>query len=66
MASAKPVNLTPLIAVALTVMPQVNQALNEGGNITVEDAIDIAATAAKAAARQAGVHDRVVAFTKPD
>lgn len=66
MANAKPVNLTPLIAVALAAVPQINQALNEGGTITVEEAIDIAATAAKEGARQAGIHDRVVALTKPD
>ncbi len=36
------------------------------GDVTVEEAIDIMATAAKATAHQMGIADKVVATTQPE
>lgn len=60
----KPVNLAPLIAVVISAMPKLNAALTNG-EVTVEEAIDIAADMAKASARQAGVSNKVIAVTNP-
>ena len=45
--------------------PTVSQALTDG-NITVNEAIDIAAAAAKEVARQKGIADSVIATTNSE
>ena len=61
----EPINLNPVIAVVLRTMPVINDALADK-NVTVTEAIDIVATAAKETARQMGVQDNVIATTIPE
>ena len=60
-----PINLNPIIAVVTAAAPTVSQALTDG-NITVNEAIDIAAAAAKEVARQKGIADSVIATTNSE
>ena len=60
-----PINLNPIIAVVMAAAPKVSQALTDG-NITVNEAIDIAAAAAKEVARQKGIADSVIATTNSE
>ena len=62
---SKPINLNPLVRLFFTAAPAVNTALQDG-NITVSEAIDIAAATAKAAAHEAGIADKVIATTNAD
>ena len=55
-----PVNINPLLSVMFQTSAKMQQAL-ENGQITVSEAIDIAASAAHATAREMGVADTVIA-----
>jgi len=59
----KPINLNPLLTVWLATAPAVSRAL-EDGDVTVNEAIDIAATAAKACAKAKGISNTVIATIK--
>lgn len=60
-----PMNLNPFMLASFAGMSSLNAALQDK-EVTVEEAIDIVATAAKAAARAGGWADTVIATTKTD
>ena len=58
----KPVNISPVMAVMFRCLPKINEVLSNK-QVTVEEAIDIAAKIAKETAKEAGVADKVIAVT---
>lgn len=62
----RPLNLNPLMATMFAVTPAISKALKDNKAVTVHEAIDIAATAAKTAATSMGIADRPIATTAPE
>ena len=60
----KPINVSPIISVIFQIAPQISTAL-ANKQLTVGEAIDLAAETAHAAAREAGIENTVIAVTKP-
>ena len=63
MAEMKPINVSPIMRVFFATLPKLNTALaNE--KVSVNEAIDLAASIAKASAREMGIADNPVLVTE--